>query len=164
MSKPVKPPKKDEENEQLTNEILSLTEALQRERADSMNLRRQHDEQLAGLKDLLKADIVKQLLPVIDNFERSLRHIPKELTNNDYVTGIKSIIKQFEQTLQNLGVERIQTVGELFDPRYHEAVSMEDGRGSHEIVSEEIQPGYKLDNHVIRHAMVKVKMGELKSS
>ena len=73
-------------------------------------------------------------------------------------------MKQFEKTLESLGVERIATVGELFDPTYHEAVSMDEGKGSHEIVSEELQPGYKIGENVIRHAMVKVKMGDHKSS
>ena len=150
--------------EDATQQIYELTEALQRERADSMNLRRQHSEQMAGLKDHIKSDVIKHLLPIIDNFERSLKHIPDNLTDNDYISGIKSIVKQFETTLENLGVERIPTVGVLFDPTYHEAVSMEEGDGSHEIVSEELQPGYKLGENVIRHAMVKVKMGEFETS
>jgi molecular chaperone GrpE len=62
-----------------------------------------------------------------------------------------------------LGVQSIETVGSVFDPHLHEAVSMdEDGKGSHEIVSDELQSGYQIGDHVIRHAMVKVKMGELK--
>jgi molecular chaperone GrpE len=56
-----------------------------------------------------------------------------------------------------MGVERIKTVGEMFDPRYHEAVSMEEGDGTEEIVSDELQAGYKLGDEVIRHAMVRVK-------
>jgi molecular chaperone GrpE len=54
-------------------------------------------------------------------------------------------------------VERINTVGEEFDPKVHEAVSMEDAGGEVEVVCEELQPGYKIGDEVIRHAMVKVK-------
>jgi molecular chaperone GrpE len=155
----------DDESAALLQQVEDLTLALQRERADSVNLRRRHEEQIASLNDYVKADVIQDLLPVIDNFERSLKHVPKELQSNDYVKGIENIVKQFEKTLETLGVERIATVGEAFNPTYHEAVSMdEDGKGSHEIVSEELQPGYKLGENVIRHAMVKVKMGELKSS
>jgi molecular chaperone GrpE len=139
-----------------------LTEALQRERADSVNLRRQYEEQIASLKDIVKASVVKELLPVIDNFERSLKHIPKALEGNDYIQGVKGIVKQFEKSLENLGVSRIKTVGELFDPRLHEAVSLEEGKGSHEVVSEELQPGYALGDQVISHAIVKVKMEDRK--
>ncbi len=146
----------------LQKQIDELTEALQRERADSENIRRRHEEQIAGLKTIVKASVVRDLLPVIDNFERALKHIPKELEKNDFVKGVQGIVKQFEKTLTDLGVERIKTVGEAFDPRYHEAVSMEDGYGTVEIVSEELQSGYRLGDEVIRHAMVKVKMEDKK--
>jgi molecular chaperone GrpE len=154
MSKPS--PSKDIQN--LKQQVAELTEALQRERADAMNVRRRSEEERLKLADFYKALIVRQLLPVIDDLERSLKHIPKELEGNSYVIGVGQIIKQFEKVLSDIGVERIATVGTVFDPRYHEAVVMEDSDGSHEVVSEELQAGYKIGDEVIRHAMVKVKM------
>lgn len=147
---------------QLQQQVAELTEALQRERADSDNIRRRHEEQFAGLKNIVKATVVRDLLPVIDNFERALKHVPKDLVNNDYVKGVQGIVKQFEDTLKKIGVERIKTVGEVFDPRLHEAISMEDGDGTLEVVSEELQAGYTLGEEVIRHAMVKVRMEQAK--
>lgn len=144
----------DDEHEQ---RFAELTQALQRERADAMNLRRRYEEEIANLHSHLKANVLRELLPVIDNFERALKHVPQELENNDYVKGVQRVVKQFEKTLEQMGVERIKTVGEPFDPQYHEAVSMEEGDGAHEIVSEELQAGYKLGPDVIRHAMVRVK-------
>lgn len=141
----------------LEQQIGELTEALQRERADSVNLRRRHDDQVASLKTVVKASVVEELLPVIDNFERALKHVPKDLESNDYIKGVQGVVKQFEQTLSNLGVEKIATVDEVFDPALHEAVGMEDGDGTVEIVCEELQPGYRLGDQVIRPAMVKVK-------
>jgi molecular chaperone GrpE len=143
---------------ELQQQIAELTEALKRERADSDNIRRRHEEQLASLKTLVKANVVRELLPVIDNFERALKHIPKDLEGNDYVKGVRGVVKQFENTLTQMGVERIKTVGEVFNPVYHEAITMEESDGTVEIVSEELQPGYRLGDEVIRHAMVKVKM------
>lgn len=166
--------------EQLAAENAQLTEALQRERADVTNVRRRHEEQLANLRTTLKASVVQDLLPVIDNFERALRHTPslhaeldsasrgdaQEILNqvqddmkkyDDFVKGVAGIVKQFEKTLADMGVERIKTVGEPFDPHLHEAVSMEEGDSEQEIVSEELQAGYKLGDEVIRHAMVRVK-------
>jgi len=140
-------------------QIVELTEALQRERADSDNIRRRHEEQIGSLKNLVKANVVRDLLPVIDNFERALKHTPKELAGNDYIKGVQAVVKQFEKTLEQMGVERINTVGEVFDPRLHEAVTMEEGSGIKEIISEELQAGYKLGDEIIRHAMVKVRMG-----
>ena len=148
---------KAEQITQLEQQLEDLTEALQRERADVINVRRRHDEQLAGVKELVKVQVINQLLPIIDNFERALKHVPKELESNEYITGVQAVVKQFEKTLNELGVERIKTIGEHFDPELHEAVGMEDGDGEHEIVTEELQAGYKVGDNVIRHAMVKVK-------
>lgn len=139
-------------------QVTELREALQRERADAINLRRRHETEIAQLRERLKANVVRDLLPVVDNFERSLKHVPKDLEANDYVKGIQSVVKQFEKTLGDQGVERIKTVGQIFDPELHEAVSMDEGDGEQEIISEELQAGYKLGNDVIRHAMVRVKV------
>ena len=143
---------------QLQQQIDELTAALQRERADAMNIRRQHEEQITNLRSVVKANVVRDLLPVIDNFERALKHVPAELEGNGYIKGVQGVVKQFEKTLEQMGVERIKTVGEPFDPRFHEAVSMEEGDGTEEIVSEELQAGYKLGDDVVRHAMVRVRM------
>lgn len=137
--------------------VAELTQALQRERADAVNLRRRHEADMAGLRDRVKANVIHDLLPVIDNFERALKHVPKDLADNDYIKGVQGVVKQFEATLADIGVERIKTVGEPFDPHLHEAVSMEEGDGAHEVVTEELQPGYRLGSDVIRHAMVRVK-------
>src|SRR5665213_877861 len=102
-----KPHKKvaDDEAGNLKQQLETLTAALQRERADATNIRRQHDEQMANLRTVVKANVVRDLLPVIDNFERALKHVPAELADNDYIKGIQGVVKQFEATLSNLGVE-----------------------------------------------------------
>lgn len=155
-------PKQEEKREQkkvieLEQKVADLTEALQRERADVINVRRRHDEQTASLKTIIKANVVRDLLPVIDNFERALKHVPADLKGNEYIKGVQGVVKQFEKTLEDVGVIRIKTVGEVFDPVLHEAISMEEGSGTVEIVSEELQAGYKLGDEIIRHAMVRVK-------
>ncbi len=163
-----KPEPKDDNKDQAADEsqtialeqrIGELTEALQRERADAINIRRRHEEQIAGVRGAIKANVIRDLLPVIDNFDRALKHVPKDLEGNDYIKGVQGVVKQFEKTLSDMGVERIRSVGEKFDPRYHEAVSMDDSNGgTEEVVSEELQSGYKIGDEVIRHAMVKVKL------
>lgn len=143
----------------LERQIGELTEALQRERADATNIRRRHEEQVSGMRNVVKANVVRDLLPVIDNFDRALKHVPAELEGNDYIKGVQGVVKQFEKTLESMGVERIATVDQPFDPRYHEAVQMDEGGGgTQEVVSEELQSGYRLGEEVIRHAMVKVKL------
>jgi len=140
----------------LQQQIETLTAAVQRERADAMNMRRRHEEQIAHLRTTVKAHVVRDLLPVIDNVERALTHVPDDLKDNAYIKGVQGVAKQFEKTLRDLGVTKIKTVGEVFNPHVHEAVSMEDGDGEEEVVSEELQPGYEMDGEVVRHAMVRV--------
>ncbi len=153
----------------LQQQIAELTEALQRERADSVNLRRRTEEERQQLAELYKAMVVSQLLPAIDNFERAISHKPKasrlEASGSglkaweDWAQGVLGVKAQLDRSLSELGVERIKTLGEHFDPHLHEAVHLEDSQGKHEVISEEIQAGYKLGNEVLRPAQVKVKKG-----
>ncbi|HSW37759.1 MAG TPA: nucleotide exchange factor GrpE [Candidatus Saccharimonadales bacterium] len=159
MTKKSQIPNPKSQIEELQQQVAELTEALQRERADAINIRRRHEEQIADLRNHVKSNVVRELLPVIDSFERALKHIPKDLEGNDYIKGVNAVVQQFEKTLEQMGVERIKTVGEVFDPKYHEAVSMEEGDGTEEVVTEELQAGYKLGDDIIRHAMVRVKTG-----
>jgi molecular chaperone GrpE len=143
--------------ENLQHRVAELTQALQMERADAINLRRRHEVEINSLKTNLKASIIRELLPVIDNFERALQHVPKDLAGSDYIKGVEAVVKQFGITLGQIGVERIKTLNQPFDPLYHEAVSLDEGEGSKEVVTEELLPGYKIGDKVLRHAMVRVK-------
>lgn len=150
--------KKPTPKELLEQQIAELTDALQRERADVSNVRRRHDAQVANLKNVVKAGVVRELLPIVDNFERALKHVPEDLQANDYIKGVQGVVNQFAKTLEDIGVSRIKTVGEVFNPVLHEAISMDEGDGVTEIVSEELQAGYQLGDEVIRHAMVRVTL------
>lgn len=144
--------------EDLLQQVTELTNALQRERADSMNVRRRAEEEKSRLGTFYKSLVIRELLPVIDNFERALKNMPTDLAKNDYMKGVQGVVKQFEAVLTKLGVERIKTIGETFNPELHEAVSMDEGDGTHEVVAEELQAGYRLQDEVLRHAMVKVTL------
>jgi molecular chaperone GrpE len=92
---------------ELEQKIAELTEALQRERADAINVRRRAEEERVKLAAFFKAKVLRDLLPALDNLERALKHAPKELADNDYVKGVKNVAIQFEQNLQSLGVEKM---------------------------------------------------------
>lgn len=141
--------------DEMQAKIDELTDALLRERADAVNVRRRAEEEKKNMSTVYKANVVRELLPVVDNFERSLKHVPEDLKNNDYIKGIQSIVRQFEDVLASIGVKRIETVGVEFDPHFHEAVSHNESEDG-DIVSEELQAGYTLGDEIIRHAIVKV--------
>jgi molecular chaperone GrpE len=144
---------------QLEQQIGELTEALQRERADAANIRRRAEEDRLQSANFYKAMVIRDVLPIIDNCERLLQHISVDSKATPWKEGAEQIVKQSHKILEDAGVERIKTVGQPFNPRFHEAISMEDTGGKHEVVSEELQAGYTLGDEVIRHAMVRVKRG-----
>jgi molecular chaperone GrpE len=129
---------------------------LQRLQAEFANYQRREAEAKGGLLELAKQEVVVQLLPLLDNIDRALTHRPAELKDNAWAAGVEQVGKQALESLKKLGVERISSTGQPFDHNLHEAVSMEDGEGAEEVVLEELQPGYKIGDRVIRHAIVKV--------
>ena len=146
------------EIENLTSQVQELVEQLKRERADAINLRRRFDEEKKSLAIYHKTEIIKDLLPIVDNFERSLKHVPNDLKDNPYIEGINGIVKQFETVFEKLGVRKIVSLNQAFDPNFHEAIALDDNSdGENEIVSEELQAGYMLGSDVLRPALVKVK-------
>jgi len=136
-------------------QIGELTAHLQRLQAEFDNYRRRAADQQASILELAKQDVVLQLLPLIDNIDRALAHVPEDLQSNPWAQGVAGVAKQAEETFKNIGVTKIQTVGQLFDHNQMEAIVAE-GEGDQEEVSEELQSGYKLGEKVIRPAMVKV--------
>lgn len=140
-------------------QIAELTADLQRAHADLINYQRRAEEEKGKLADFAKAMVIKQLLPLLDNLERALTNLPKELAKNDWAKGVATTGKQVQEALTKLGAVRIKTVGEPFDPHLHEAVSVEGDSGD-EVISEELQAGYALGDEIIRHAVVKVKRGK----
>lgn len=136
-------------------QIGELTAHLQRLQAEFDNYRRRVADQQASIMDLAKQDVVLQFLPLIDNVDRALAHVPEDLKDNAWAKGVAGVAKQAVETFASVGVTKIPTVGEAFDHNTMEAVAAE-GEGSKEVVSEELQAGYKLGEKVIRPAMVKV--------
>ena len=118
-------------SEDLAQENAELNESLLRERADAMNVRKRAEDDKARMSGFYKAVVIQELLPSIDNLERAIS--AGEGVSEDYVKGLQSVHKQMMQSLEKLGVERIKTVGEPFNPELHEAVVMEEGGDGNEV-------------------------------
>ena len=141
---------------QLEQEVENLTTDLQRTQADFINYKRRAEEEQAQVMELAKETVIGQLLPLLDDIERALGHVPKELAKNAWAQGVVKVARQVEKFLMDLGVQAIKAEGEEFNPELHEAVGYEDGNGEHEVVIEELRTGYKMGDRVIRPSMVKV--------
>lgn len=148
-------PKKQEELEQQVGE---LTLDLQRVRADFENYRKRVDADRAATYQHGQSAAVVKLLPMIDNIERAIAHVPTDLVDNKWAQGVASLVKNLEKSLEGLKVTRIvATPGTTFDPTLHEAIQVdEDAEGDKEVIAEELQAGYAHAGVPIRHSMVKV--------
>lgn len=151
-----KPNKQEQQIAELEARIDELTGDAQRVQAEFLNYKRREDEAKAELKNYAKQEVIMELLPLLDNIDRALSHRPEDLKGNAWAGGVEQVGKQALDTLARLGVTRIESVGQPFDHNLHEAIGFEDGEGESEVVVEELQPGYKIGDRVIRHAMVKV--------
>jgi len=150
-------PKKEPKNDKLLNDLNELTTDLQRTRADFENYRKRIDAEKEHARAVGKSQAILKLLPVIDNIERAVNHMPEHLADDKWAQGVASLAKNLEKSLESLDLHRIDAKpGTPFDPALHEAIQMDDSEGEHEVIASELQPGYKLGNDVIRPAMVKV--------
>jgi len=152
--------KKSNREVELEQQVGELTADLQRVQADFINYRTRAEEDRQRGIVAGKAAAILKLLPVIDNIERAVTHMPDDLAENSWAKGVSSLGKSLDKSLADMGVTRIEAVGQPFDPNLHEAISAE-GEGTHEIVSEELRAGYMLDGQIIRHSMVKVTRQDL---
>ena len=134
--------------EDLQAQIKELTADLQRTRADFENFRKQVELQREQAKQAATLTTVEKFLPLVDNMERALATYPEQLS---------PLAKNFTQTLNDLGLARIDTAPDTeFNPDLHEAVMVE-GDGAREVIAETLRPGYTYQGAVLRAAMVKVK-------
>lgn len=140
----------------LKDQVAELEEKLRYEQAELVNYKARTEKDKAQIGKFARRDLLIQLLPILDNVDRALSHVPEDLEDHSYIKGIRGVSKQLAGELETLGVEKIKTVGEPFDPELHEAVLVE-GEGDSEEIIEEMQAGYKLNGDVVRHAMVKIK-------
>jgi len=125
--------------------------------ADMQNTTKRLQNEHVQLKKYVMQSFMEEMLPVLDNFERSLNvQEPSEEVAN-FLTGYKMIYEQLISILKKNGLEEIEAVGKEFDPNFHQAVmTTHDENYEENIVVEELQKGYKLKDRVIRATLVKV--------
>lgn len=150
---------KKKQQEDFEQQLGELTLDLQRTRADFENYRKRVETEKQQAKESGKTQAVMKLLPIIDTIERAISHIPDDLKDNSWANGIATMSKNLDKLLADFDLKKIDiVVGKTeFNPEFHEAISMEEGEGDKETISEELQPGYLLSGNVVRHAMVRVK-------
>ena len=139
-------------------ELVQLKDKYLRTLAEYENFRKRSEKEKAQMFELGAKSIIEQLLPVVDNFERALEHIPEEEKENSFVKGVEGIYKQIQKMFSDCDIQAIEAVGQKFDPALHNAVmTEEEGDAEEDTVTADLQKGYTYRGNVVRHSMVKVK-------
>lgn len=149
----------DQEILTLTNQINVLKEALLRNQAELQNYKRRKEEETEKTMKYKNEELIKELLPIVDNFERAIKMDDNDLSDevSKFLAGFKLIYTNTINILNKFEVKEISAEGIEFDPNYHHAVLTEhDETKPAGVVLEVLQKGYTYKDRVIRPAMVKV--------
>ena len=148
-----------EEIMHLQEENKHLTEKVKLAQAELINYRRRKDEETQSMLKYANQELILEVISIVDNFERAI----KQADNNSseefikFITGIKMIYANLMDTLKRFGVEEINRVGEIFDPKQEQALLTDSvAELDDEVVIEVLLKGYKLKDRVIRPASVKI--------
>ena len=165
---PVEAVAEAETEEQVTAEVEALKKQLEeseakaseykdswmRSQAEFQNYKKRIERDNNLMRATMKGDIVKKILPVLDDLERALQNRPAD---ESWADGIELIVRKFQSALESEGIQRIEAEGAEFDPNFHEAISnepSEEVESGHVIAV--VQNGYMLGERVIRPALVRV--------
>lgn len=144
---------------QKEEEKKQLAEKVKLAQAELINYRKRKDEETATMLKYANADLILELIPSIDNFERAIKQAEKSENTEikKFMTGINLIYQGIQNTLTKFGVEEINRVGQEYDPNLEQALLTECVEEQEdEVVLEVLQKGYKLKDRVIRAASVKI--------
>ena len=148
-------PEQESKEEQLEKALNEKNDQFLRICAEYDNFRRRSQKEKQDIYTSSQADVYKELLPVLDNFDRAANNSDASL--EDYKKGIELIFNQFKEILTKNGVESFGEIGDAFDPNIHNAVmSVQDDTLGENVIADVFSKGYKLGDKIIRDAVVKV--------
>ncbi len=161
LQKKVEEAKKEDEvkqsEEQEVNQAEELKEQLARCMADMQNFKRRAEEDKGKWIKFANYELLKELLPIIDNFDRGCQQVPENLKEDNWAKGVVQTHDELMKALEKVGVKKILTVGEKLNPNIHEAVMQ--GEGEKDVILEEFEPGYTYHEQTLKAAKVKVGSG-----
>ena len=143
--------------QELTERADRLLGNWQRAQADLTNYRRQVEREREEMTALSTAALMAEILPVMDDLERSLGSVASQLRSYSWVEGIWIILKKLEAVLTAYGMEGVEAKGQMLDPRIHQAVAEVDGEAGR--VVDVVQRGFKLRERLLRPVLVTVGRG-----
>lgn len=141
----------------LTEQLKKATEVASRAQAELQNAKIRLEREAGDLRKFASEAVLLKLLPTIDNLQRALKHLPKDLENNEWVRGIVALEQEFLKQVGEMGLKRFESLGQPIDAERHEVLM--EGPGQAGTVIEVIEDGYELHGKVVRPAKVKAGGG-----
>ncbi|HEY4025794.1 MAG TPA: nucleotide exchange factor GrpE [Candidatus Dormibacteraeota bacterium] len=146
----------DRRVEELASELEETNGRRLRLAADFENYKKRIRQEQEDTRRYAAATLAERLLPVLDDAERALNHVPDGIDEN-WLKGVRLTIQKLEGVLSSVGVEKIGALGARFDPKLHEAVGSEEtAKHPEDTVVAELRPGYRMHERVLRPALVRV--------
>lgn len=142
---------------ELTAQVAKLTDLAARAQADLQNAKVRMQKDADDLRRYAAEPVIRRLLPVVDNFQRAFGHLPQELQSNEWVKGVLAIEQSLLKELGDLGLKKMDVLGQQVDTARHEVLTV--GPGKEGEVVEVFEDGYELNGKVLRPAKVKVGGG-----
>lgn len=127
-----------------------------RSHADFANYRRRTDNERAEMATFATAALLGKILPLLDDFDLALAHLPDEARGSSWIEGITIIQRKLQRLLEQEGLTPIEALGQPFDPNLHEAVIKDDDASEPFVVMAELRKGYRLRDRVLRPTLVRV--------
>ncbi len=147
----------EKDKAQANDELLKTRERMLRIAADFENYRKRSKKDLKDAEHKARVDILKEMLPIFDNLARAVEHGESVKDLEPIIQGARMVTKQFEENLGRFGLKRIKSVGEVFDPMVHDAISQEESdEAKPGTIIKEFLAGYMLGDKLLRAAMVVV--------
>jgi molecular chaperone GrpE len=159
------------DSEKLQADLDKALDSWKRTAADFENFRRRKEEENKELVEFAREVTIAKLLPTLDSLEQALKHMPEmnlesgsmnqefEKQYKNWQTGANGIVSQLDKVLEELGVKKIQALGNKFDPHLHEALREEESEKEAGTVTQEIQTGFELNGKVVRPSQVVISKG-----
>ena len=152
--------------EELKLKLQESEDRILRTLAENENLRKRHERELEENRKYASKNFAFSLLTIADNFQRAMRSIPKDISQDKNITnlveGIKAIQKEFYDIFEKNGITAFSAVNQKFDPEIHQAVSQINSEVKEGLIVEELQQGFKISDRLLRPAMVVVSKGKEK--
>jgi molecular chaperone GrpE len=152
------PPQDDQRVAALESQLAKMTDLAARAQADLQNAKTRMQRDAEEIRKYAAQSVLEALLPVLDNFQRAFKHLPKDLAGHEWVKGMTALEGELWKKLSELGLRKVESLGQQVDTAKHEVVTL--GPGKEGDIVEVLEEGYELNGRLLRPARVKVGDGQ----